>query len=1097
MHPFMRYAAILLILLNVHCGLQRALRVSTDDASQIIIGSQSSPLERYAARELQRYLYQVSGTLLEIRQDVTDIRTPAFVIGQVTTNPLVHDLVHAGELTVAADDPGPQGYVLKKISINGRPLIAIAGSDVVGCLYGVYGLLADYYGIGFFLGGDVLPDKKSTLQWLNLDERKAPAMYIRGFLPWTNFPQSATVYSWEDWRFIIDQMAKMRLNFIHIHNYNGELGHNEMYHNFTYEGFMSRVWMPTARSGHKWACPGWDVNKYLFGASELFDDYDFGADCALHNEYLTNEQVFRKSASLFSKVIDYAHTRGVRIGLGLDINLIPEEYKAKPEDPEIVQARVDQIVNDYPDLDYLLCFQSEVVGKNPGFYETWRKIFMGFYDSLRVRMPRTRLAVAGWGLDPKSIETLPPDVICAPISPYSDACESGAIYGDREYWGCPWLERDFNSSEYYYPYRMHLSNTISAYENRARNMKGFYCLTWRVTDAVDAKMWYVSRAPWDSEGRYRSSEAVYREYAVLNYGPEAASEITPIINQNEPFACDFGECEGTPQFATYPARYLFNLSKFRFLDKGGQQPKEYLAAEHTAQQGIWHVPWDEGAECVVFNKAGDWIAFDSIDVGSNATRFEVRFSTVNDGAVIEVRIDSAKGPVAGSLRLHNTGGIQRWESKVGEITPISGVRTIFLHFVPSSEPPNDHEKAQEQIALIDRWIQQTLSPGRRARLNLLRCRIAAAKDHIELNKDFPGYTWEDLPGAAESWVHNFVYRVTDISSLGNVMSTQNRYIYSNYVAKVDTLWRALPVRPPSKVIARGTQDGAVVKWNIGLDGIDGMNGMDGILGFNVYRDAVRINATLLPSNVSMFVDRVNGNYSYQVSTIDSQRVESRLSIPSRCFAGRADTSAPHIVVISPPTSVPLGQGVVVKARVLDDRRCKDLAAALVYRQLGDPTWKELPMERRTKAIFVAHVSPVEVGLDGIEYFIEASDGVNSSTFPPSAHEMALAVVPYVVQDGSAPAGPAALEAMRDTLRWTPAGDGVYWYRIYRSSDPQVKPGPSTFLTFVEQGTLSFRDNGEDFDGSKLEGVWYYCVTAMDKAGNESAPSPTVAIQYGR
>ena len=401
-------------------------------AGGILIGGKAPPIEHYAAKELQRYLYQVSGEFLEIRTAGADLAGPSFLIGTAASNPLVKKLVRQIDAS-----PGPQGYVLKKIVIGGRPVIVVAGGDSLGTLYGVYGLLADHYGVGFFLSGDMLPERRSPLEWPDVDERKSPAVGVRGFLPWTNFPQSATVYSWEDWKFIIDQMAKMRLNFIHIHNYNGELGHNEMYHNFTLHGFTSRVWMPTARTGHRWACPGWDVNKYLFGASDLFDDYDFGAECALHNEYLSNEEVFRKSASMFRRVIAYAHTRGVRVGLGLDIDLIPAEYNARAGDPEVVRSRVAQLADDYPDLDYLLCFQSENVGKDTAFYKIWRDIFDGFYRLAKERMPRTRLAVSGWGLDPVSVKTLPPDVICAPIASYSDKCESGAIYGDREYWGVP------------------------------------------------------------------------------------------------------------------------------------------------------------------------------------------------------------------------------------------------------------------------------------------------------------------------------------------------------------------------------------------------------------------------------------------------------------------------------------------------------------------------------------------------------------------------------------------------------------------------------------------------------------------------------------
>ena len=54
----------------------------------------------------------------------------------------------------------------------------------------------------------------------------------------------------------------------------------------------------------------------------------------------------------------------MKVGLGLDINLIPDDYQAKADDPGVVAARVDQIASDYPDLDYLLCFQSEGIEKD-------------------------------------------------------------------------------------------------------------------------------------------------------------------------------------------------------------------------------------------------------------------------------------------------------------------------------------------------------------------------------------------------------------------------------------------------------------------------------------------------------------------------------------------------------------------------------------------------------------------------------------------------------------------------------------------------------------------------------------------------------------
>ena len=1082
----MKYSFVILaaaLLPNVLMGQTQNPRKIAGD---IIVSSRASELELYAAKELQRYLYQISGSLLDIRPDVKTITRPSFIVGVAGTHAAIVRLVSQRSIEVSPDNPGQQGYVLKNIEVDHHPTIVIAGSDEIGCLYGVYGLLADYYHVGFFLGGDILPDKKSPLSWVDVNERKSPLMYIRGFLPWTNFPQSATSYSWEDWKFILDQMAKMRLNFIHIHNYNGELGHNEMYHNFTYKGYTSRVWMPTARHAHAWAMSPWDVNNYRFGATDLFDDYDFGADCALHNENLSNEEVFSKSASLFQRVIEYAHTRGVKVGLGLDIDLIPKDYPTKADDPEVVSARVDQLVHDYPDLDYLLCFQSENVGKDPQFYEVWRKIFSGFYEGVKKRMPKTRVAVAGWGLNPKSIATLPLDVICAPISYYSDRCESGAIYGDREYWGCPWLERDFYSSEYYYPYNLHISNTIEAFRNRASNMKGFYCLTWRLTDAIEPKMSYIARAPWESANQLSSSRIVYHDYATLAYGSEAAEEITSIIDQNEPFASDFAECEGTPPFSRQDARGIFQVERFSLKGDRPEVAAEYSAAGYSDQYGIGKNRCEEGGECIDWIDAGDWARYVNVNFGSGATVFEARVASATEGGIIELRLDSLTGPVIGTCLVKNTGGLQQWTTVRTTITPISGHHTLQLNFLSTRDPFGDLAKAEQQLKTIDKWIAKITSPSQRARLSLLRCRVAAARDHIELNRDFEKYRWSDLPGATESWVHNFTHRVTDISSLGNVMSSQNRYVQKNFVAKEDTLKRTQALNTPSLVTARGTMEGALLSWQPQRERQN---------GYNVYRDGKKINPQPLPGSSTRFNDRANGAFLYCVTAIDMSGKESPFSIPARCEAGTAGTQPPHIVMISPPASHPIGQPIWIKVRILDNRAYDLISAKLRYRTPGAGGWKTIVMERKVKAIFAAAIPASDVGAKGVEYFVEAYDGSSTSCFPAASPQSPLSVTTFSPEMKGRLPKPVSAVADTQTLSWKSAGETAYWYRIYRSDRSECSASPANYVTFVSAVTTRFKDNGEGFDGSKLKGNWYYRITAVDKAGNESSPSESMLVHY--
>ena len=629
---------------------------------------------------------------------------------------------------------------------DGRAIV-IAGADQVGCLYGVYGLLDEHYGIGFYLGGDVLPEVKRPLL-VDVDERKTPAVAIRGYLPWTNFPQSAVAFSWEDWRFVLDQTAKMRMNFLLIHNNNGEAGQNEMFHNFKLGNFTSRTWMSSARRGHGWnGLPG-DPNRYLFGAADLFDDYDAGADCTLHNENLTNEQVSRKGITEFQRILAYAHSRGIKIALGIDINLVPGEYKAKANDPAVIAARVAQLTGDYPDLDYLFCFQSEGMGGGPNDprpYETWRRMFMGFYDGFKARSPRTRLAVAGWGLVPKSIAELPGDVIWRRSPHYADTCESGAVYGAREYWGCPWMERDFHSSEYYYPYNIHLSNTIKAWQGRAANMEGFYCLAWRLTDALDAKLSYMAKAPWDSAGKYTSSAAVYGEYARRNYGAEAAKTITPIIDQNEPFASDFGECEPTPGFGTGEGQYILNIAQFKLHAGDAAAARPIPATSFNKQSsGVRAAPCAEGGACAGWIANGDWIRFDRVDFGAGATAFEARVAAAIEGSSIALRLDKPDGPLLGTCPVPNTGGWQTWKTVKIPLVRTAGPHMLYLVFrstfaaLQAGRLRGNPEcrKAMEQLAVIDRSIAAAQSPAQQFRLRLLRCRIAAAADHVELNQMF-------------------------------------------------------------------------------------------------------------------------------------------------------------------------------------------------------------------------------------------------------------------------------------------------------------------------------------------------------------------------
>ena len=63
---------------------------ATESSAHIVIGPNASAMEQYAARELQRYLYQVSGTFLTIQTATANAKLsgPSFLLGRPDTTAL-------------------------------------------------------------------------------------------------------------------------------------------------------------------------------------------------------------------------------------------------------------------------------------------------------------------------------------------------------------------------------------------------------------------------------------------------------------------------------------------------------------------------------------------------------------------------------------------------------------------------------------------------------------------------------------------------------------------------------------------------------------------------------------------------------------------------------------------------------------------------------------------------------------------------------------------------------------------------------------------------------------------------------------------------
>ena len=998
----MRYVWICLVFLATWFCLSVCPATQAGENSieaQIVVGAEAPELEQYAARELQRYLYALSGTLLPITTDAKANSDAAFVVGQPGTNKKISEYVQAGLLKVSPEDPGEQGYVLKSFKNKKQQVLAIAGSDAIGSLYGVYGLLEDHYGVGFYFDGDVMPETKMPLVMAAVDERKRPKQAVRGVLPWINFFQSATVWSMADFRFTIDQMAKMRMNLLNLHNYNGFWGHQEMFFPFNP---AVRYWMATTRSGHNWACPGWAVHEYRFGAGSLFDDYDFGSEVTLHNDSLTNMEIIRKATAFYQQVIAYAHRRGVRVALGLEGG-----------DPKF-------IVENYPDIDYVLMYATEMSNERPLFNKP-------VYETLK-KETKIRMGVSGWGIK-GSLADFPSDLIAAPISPYTDGCADGSQFGQREYWGCPWMERDgarvclkeYASSQHWYPYSINLSSSIVAYRNASTNMTGWQTLTWRTADAIAPKLAWMAKAPWGfpigSPWGFVGGKAGKIDGAVSGSDTAVVKSLQS-YRQGASFGYRFDVTAGTDFLHKYRVRLycaepqnlaagarcfdvLVNgkpvLRQVDLVARAGS-PRKLVTLEIPDLQcpfGILSVDFKAVAgealvNAVIVDRAGDdWIV--KLNCGGEA--------------VEGMEADVAYG--ANSYRAYRDYAVRCYgEAAADEIADIinqneplavgGGEAEPCTPLWANPDPTGNVVKAEAQIATIDRLMAQTKDRGRRERLRLLRTRIWSTKCYNAITKD-------DISDAkASDLARSFHERVNDISTLGNVASFQNRYVKSYFTG--------------------------------------------------------------------------NGQ-------------------PSRISALDPDDRPPRVVVISPPTSIMFGQHADITARLLDERDDSCLSATLCWRKTGDSGWTSVKMERRCKAIFGARIPADRITSAGLEYYVAASDGSNSGYFPVTAPELPASLVVETQTDSIAPAVPGGLGVEGKTLKWPVVETDCHTYRIYRSTTPDFNPNSANYLCFVAAGQTAFLDCEFDYSDKPKCGTYYYRVTAMDKAGNESVATRSVNITY--
>ncbi|MBN2021985.1 MAG: hypothetical protein JW809_04260 [Pirellulales bacterium] len=457
--------------------------VAADDApaASIVVDPAAAALEKLAAKELRRYVYLRTGQMLPI---VASAEGPRIVVGAKDRAVV---LAEAAEPAIQAELAALAGqqYRLKTLQRDGQTVVLVAGGDPVGTLYGAY-RLAEHLGVRFYPHGDVVPDRQVEFALPELNDVGKPLFELRGIQPFHDFPEGPDWWNADDYKAVLAQLPKLRMNFLGLHTYpecsvgpeptvwigpaSDLEADGRVKASYPSRHFTTRNTIPPPPDAPSWGYAPTATGRYVWGADALFDRDDWGPDYMIGAETWTKMMpeacngLFDRTAATLRDAFTFARGLGIKTCVGTETPLtipkvVQERLRAAGKDPadpavvrELYEGMFQWIARNYP-LDYYWFWTPE------GW--TWSGTTQQQIDATladlraaieaarRVEAPFT-LATCGWVLGPQQDRALfdrelPKDMpmSCinrevghAPVEPGLARVEG------RPKWAIPWLEDD-------------------------------------------------------------------------------------------------------------------------------------------------------------------------------------------------------------------------------------------------------------------------------------------------------------------------------------------------------------------------------------------------------------------------------------------------------------------------------------------------------------------------------------------------------------------------------------------------------------------------------------------------------------------------------
>ncbi len=1017
-------------------------------AAAIVPGDKATDLEKLAAREVQRYLYRISGTLLPLAASKGQPQRPLIVLGTRESNKLVAQWAAGGSIAAGQEVLGDQGFAVKALEVEGRRVVVIAAATPVGVLYGAYTFL-EQMGVGFYLGGDTLPGHNLPLDVpASLNIQQKPVFAVRGSLPWYNFLNSPTTWDLDDFKYFFDQMGKMKNNFVGFHTYD-----SEPFAPYEDNGKLVYAEPLVTSLNYGWgAVRGLRTDQFGFSTGDYFDQEALGSRAITESK--GRDDAIRRAQALLAAGLHYGKSRGVRVCMGFEVTGDPTQ----PASQAGLEARLRELVRAYPMLDYVWLWQSESLGMGADlpardspldvlvrkerrhfeYLKDPRRVAEAVRVSEYVRLghsilrriaPQMRLIVSGWGGDrwmgfnqfyEGLDKTLPPDVIFAALDNIDPGAEPnvGAVYGKvsprRERWPIPWYESDGGGTrrDQFGPQCNAKPFTALCRDAQAKGCQGLLAIHWRSRDVEEVAA-YCAQFAWEPKLAY---EDFYRRFAAKCFGRELAEEMGAILRQLE---------------ALGP----------RWTGGGGQVECGYFG-------------WFEGNQ---LPKEDNLKALAHLRERLIAIRSQMESGNKREGLErinhLVATIDFVAHFDAAALKLYPGGTVPKLIAEAEALKR-------------QGDAPGAAKKAREALDVLEScelgsamraFARKMTTRGEFGALATINVKAYASYLKLEeqirallpAGSEKPAAAAATKPTAAEP-LHVVVKTPPSIVPQGRPIVVRAAVIAPSGTAQVRLGYRKPGEKDfrflPMKAVFRKTYEGVIPGVAVAKDGIEFFIEAKDTAG-NVARapqgfPAVTYSATVLPAKRAVFITQCG-------------------SLPK------------------------VGQDYCIRALVLD--RAPDAKVSLKWCPAGDKgDFRPLPMRNPFYDSFEATIPGREVTSSGIEYFVEAATDAKG---PPAAF---FTDPRRNVPDTAPPGAVAGLKAevaapYEVQLAWGKAKDNVAVaaYEVYR--------GPSRGFSLGQDALLASTFKTECCDLKVRAGeTYWYVVRAKDAAGNVG-PAQEVSV----